>query len=128
MLRKFDQHAGGVNIAGGASLFYNNDFWNNTAALYGGAMAYEDDCFTVYDTSGRQACICHNASNAFLEKGMLYACLLRALTLLHSALVTTLLMFPNMYTSCCFLLSHGLHAVFGKPQRYICKRLREPAC
>ncbi|KAL0042507.1 hypothetical protein WJX79_001789 [Trebouxia sp. C0005] len=42
---------GAVSIFGGASLLSQNMFWNNSAAGHGGAVAYEDDCFTVYDTS-----------------------------------------------------------------------------
>ena len=45
--------AGAVSISGGASLLSHNKFWNNSAAGHGGAVAYEDDCFTVYDTSGQ---------------------------------------------------------------------------
>ena len=45
--------AGAVSISGGASLLSQNKFWNNSAAGHGGAVAYEDDCFTVYDTSGQ---------------------------------------------------------------------------
>lgn len=39
-------------MAGGVSLLAMNVFQNNTAGGYGGAVAYEDQCFTVYDTSG----------------------------------------------------------------------------
>ncbi|DBA90089.1 TPA: hypothetical protein ACH3X1_003408 [Trebouxia sp. C0004] len=42
---------GAVSISGGASLVSHNRFWNNSAAGHGGAVAYEDDCFTVYDTT-----------------------------------------------------------------------------
>ncbi len=45
--------AGAVSISGGASLLSQNAFWNNSAAGHGGAVAYEDNCFTVYDTSGQ---------------------------------------------------------------------------
>lgn len=43
---------GAVSVAGGVSLFNQNSFSNNTAAGYGGALAYEDDCFTVINTAG----------------------------------------------------------------------------
>ncbi len=54
-------HAGAVSVAGGVTLLALNVFENNTAGGYGGAVAYQDGCFTVYDTSGmvRMCCQYH---------------------------------------------------------------------
>lgn len=41
-----------MNVAGGVTLLVMNVFKNNTAGGYGGAVAYADQCFTVYDTTG----------------------------------------------------------------------------
>lgn len=43
---------GAVSVAGGVSVLVSNVFLDNKAGSYGGAIAYQDQCFTVYDTTG----------------------------------------------------------------------------
>ncbi len=47
-------HAGAVNIEGGAVALTNNTFHSNVATLYGGAIFYSQGCIATHTISGRQ--------------------------------------------------------------------------